>query len=637
MKNLIARMMKKSKIANQSEKVTNKKPNPISQLLHPFVHAKKVNYSYMITGKWGSGKTHYLRKEFLEDFPHLEKKVIYVSSNGVSSIDQILEQIIAEKFFTGHGNKSSDINRFFKNVEEVHPVLKSGMSLIGLGLKRLVSRSIENDELVIIDDLERISDDYAIVDFFGDINTRLIEHRGIKVLFVCNEQEIKSVGYLDSKEKYIRRTISFQQDILLLLPNLISEINISDKTKNIILNSDLRRFISSACHFHQMENLRNLSFILECYGEILERIGSLDVKLSTQETLFLSTFILGLEYRKGMYTCKSSENSMEYLRHDRMTISFSAVLGEDQSDNESQKTKQEDKFLQDYFLLKEKIGVKYIYFNSIRELIRMGISEELEHEIDQYMKANQPASPESLLIDSLRPQTDLEDNEFSKNLRKVLQITKEGKYGFYQLMTLHTNVNHHIKYGAITTISEAQLDDLLTNALPSTLDKTTFDPNYSLSIESLRKKGHYGSSLLSIEIDKINTELNDSAQYASSFESLGRFLLCEEVEHNALINYCRFLRGEAVDPIINHYKAAPAFQFQLLYALEGARIPKYPLRYLRQIKQVLGSIYDGISEYSKALVEGPSLPRSKKVLKAFDDVFRELEDKILVQQNKSTA
>jgi KaiC/GvpD/RAD55 family RecA-like ATPase len=51
----------------------------------------------MGNGEWGSGKTYFLKKNIKCKLEELNYKVLYVSLNGVSSIQEIYSQLASEK------------------------------------------------------------------------------------------------------------------------------------------------------------------------------------------------------------------------------------------------------------------------------------------------------------------------------------------------------------------------------------------------------------------------------------------------------------------------------------------------------------------------------------------------------------
>jgi Cdc6-like AAA superfamily ATPase len=73
-------------IKNQQINMTPQFKDIIQRYLH-----SEIPYALLIDGKWGSGKTWYIKNRFKEDFG---KEVVYTSANGITSIDDLTQQIL---------------------------------------------------------------------------------------------------------------------------------------------------------------------------------------------------------------------------------------------------------------------------------------------------------------------------------------------------------------------------------------------------------------------------------------------------------------------------------------------------------------------------------------------------------------
>ena len=180
-------------------------------------------YAVMIKGKWGSGKTWFV-KEALKKLP-LQKSV-YVSLNGISSCTAIENEIF----------------------REIHPILGSkGMQLAGRVLTGAVRATLKidlngdarddvntevklptlnipdylkvsNEFVLVFDDLERCA--MPVHEALGYIN-HFVEHDGIKVIVLANEEEIERTGgetnpgraYGRIKEKIFGKELEIEPDL----------------------------------------------------------------------------------------------------------------------------------------------------------------------------------------------------------------------------------------------------------------------------------------------------------------------------------------------------------------------------------------------------------------------------------------
>lgn len=179
---------------------------------------KSYNYAILIDGEWGCGKTFFVQKILMPEIEKQEiksaesRKVKYVSLYGCKNIQDIQENIMLE--FVDEV-KEIIVNKFIpfkirknKKVSEVGSNFYSSSKRIGsLLLDKYVSkdRGFEiasdwlklNSYIFIFDDIERC--DCPLNEVFGFING-LVEHEGVKVIFVANEKEISVKEDISQKE-----------------------------------------------------------------------------------------------------------------------------------------------------------------------------------------------------------------------------------------------------------------------------------------------------------------------------------------------------------------------------------------------------------------------------------------------------
>ena len=172
-----------------------------------------LDYAILISGPWGSGKTH-LIKNFLAS---TSTKPLYVSLYGMTSTAQIEEE-------------------FYR---QLHPVLShKGMRIAGSVMKALAKGALKldfngdgkddgtlnvgipdidlksslsdpRDRLLVFDDLERCK--MPIGEVLGFINA-FVEHDGVKAIIIANETKMikADTGYREIKEKLIGQTLEVE-------------------------------------------------------------------------------------------------------------------------------------------------------------------------------------------------------------------------------------------------------------------------------------------------------------------------------------------------------------------------------------------------------------------------------------------
>lgn len=226
-------------------------------------------YAVMLRGKWGSGKTWFI-KNYIEK--KKRKDFLYVSLYGVASYDEI-----EAAFF-----------------QQLHPILASkGMKLAGKILKGLIKTTIKVDlngdgkedgslssgvpdinlpdymknidnKIIVFDDLERCS--IAIPSILGYIN-QFVEYNGLKVIVLANETEIikiddlnsnkdNSKSYLTIKEKLIGRSFDIRTDFDSALNDFIARTHNEGAKKILTDKKHLLKELFTTAGYNNLRHLR---------------------------------------------------------------------------------------------------------------------------------------------------------------------------------------------------------------------------------------------------------------------------------------------------------------------------------------------------------------------------------------------
>jgi|688.fasta_scaffold92038_2 hypothetical protein len=271
-------------------------------------------YAVLIKGPWGSGKSRFIM-DFLNELEGKGKKSLYVSLYGVNSIHDIE-------------------NQFFS---QLHPVLASkGAKMVGKLFKGIIRASIKVDldgdgssdgditisapnesflkemqspdgRVLVFDDVERCSLPIAVI--LGYINY-FVEHSGLKVILVANEQEILAQNgkadiaassktpekYLSNeyeriKEKLIGKSFEITPETEAALSSFIDQVK-SQKAKALVSTCNSK--IIGLYHDSGYKNLRVLRHsILEferMFAALSESIRGADNEAF--EVHFLALFLV---------------------------------------------------------------------------------------------------------------------------------------------------------------------------------------------------------------------------------------------------------------------------------------------------------------------------------------------------------
>lgn len=172
-----------------------------------YIKNDRINYAVLIDGEWGSGKTYFIKEELIPKLneeiknngnkPTIEyKSPIYISLYGVDSLDSISAQMYLQ--ITGKYSKVASLGlstiKIFKpdlDYSKIFDVINENINL--------------KNYVLIFDDLERANLDINMC--LAYINS-FVEHHGIKVIIIANENEI---GKMDFNKNYELKLLSTMQ------------------------------------------------------------------------------------------------------------------------------------------------------------------------------------------------------------------------------------------------------------------------------------------------------------------------------------------------------------------------------------------------------------------------------------------
>ena len=354
--------------------------HPLYHLLEPYLKAESPEYAIMINGEWGSGKTYYIRNQILQDMANEEEeaqplKILYASANGVKSIEELMFQIKWEKL-SGHLKTMRHVGKWGEVILKNLPVGLIANSIVP-GTGEFISKfksflggmindtkskisfqdlvNFDNDDIIIIDDLERVHNDCDLIGLLGEINTAFVEHNRVKTILVCDEGQLWSrfidnepqsvqnaqtnrdttdngtdsasdykrrlVGttrdYMDAKEKLVRRTLKFAYHPETL--EVFRDTSLPTEVFNLI-----KQYYSSV----DSQNLRSFQFIIENLKTVWHAIAHTDIGTIMREYITMTVMIDTFAYIDGDLRPK-------YITHWASTIGYISYY--DESDPNSNK------------------------------------------------------------------------------------------------------------------------------------------------------------------------------------------------------------------------------------------------------------------------------------------------------------
>lgn len=505
-------------------------PSDIIKNFLSYLDNTKYNYAYMIDGSWGSGKTFFIKEKLIPEIEsheelkgknntcYKEKKVLYVSLYGVKDTDDISRLLYLElrKAFTETVAKGTILGKIRRKKEKiisyagtgakfVSDIIKgiNGIDLISI-LDKISERISLKNCILIFDDLERTG--CNINDVLGYINN-FVEHDGIKVLLVANEDEINTVTHMDVnpdellvclqdnldfefleeskgdkdkvspeeltkranvlfacnqaykqiKEKVVGETVKYQPDYLTLIKILTNKNLENNKTLKNIINSKLNIIREIAIHYNHL-NLRTFLFFL---SKITTLANCLQEHEKTLEELVDYVFLISIRFKMGYKIEEWDKSTLFMIKPLYDVFDFrNRCLA--------------FKFIDD-FILFSKLDIKQV--------------EEAVTLYEKYKIEN--AENENDPINKLHNWMNMDEKTVRKLIKEVLLKMEEGRYSFDTYLDILNCFVSLIYIG----FEESYLSDLI---------KYMID-NINKATEKVRLRLHYAVTI-NAESDRIYAE-----------------------------------------------------------------------------------------------------------------------------------
>ncbi len=267
---------------------------------------KNFEYAVLLNGAWGSGKTWFVKK-YIEKQILKDKKVAYISLNGISKTSEI-DEAIFKCIHPVLGSKQAKLaGQIFKGAlkatlridldSDSKPDGNFGISTPDIKLPDYLK--IDDNFILIFDDLERC--ELKIEETLGYINY-FVEQENIKVLVVSNDTEIKeSDNFLRKKEKLIGTTFNYSEDQDLAIKSILEEIDNFELKEKLITVIPLITETFNRIGYKNLRAFKQSVFDFERFyrKDIFEWNGNFDQEIF--EKLLKYFLILSLENKKGRF------------------------------------------------------------------------------------------------------------------------------------------------------------------------------------------------------------------------------------------------------------------------------------------------------------------------------------------------
>lgn len=432
----------------------------IIEIIDNWLEDELINEAIMLTGDWGSGKTHFIKNTLMSS-DVLEKhglKPIYITLNGIKNLSDIDSKILGEKLKYGKFLESK-VGKIGQGIGKVF--LPSTIKLFNININ-FESSSFDptifdySKNVLIFDDLERISENLNVEDVLGYINSLFIEHNQVKVIFVAWETQIERKKYNTIKEKIIFRTVEYQLDLESTFDEIINEFREKHKGYHSLLN-EKKSLIIAILNQANEKNLRTLKFFLS----ILKKIFDSSFDEVVYDSLILFTLAISIEFKKGNLAKYSNIDELpDFIKKD--------YLERNPHEKEDDETKKYREEFTNKYIGTQNVNVRYEFYESIYNFITVGYldEEKLSKEVKsiiEYINQSKSSLSSALILKFFRFWRMSED-DFDNTVEELKSCIKKGQIGFENFATASFIFITFQKKNLLED-SPIQLEKFLTKAL----------------------------------------------------------------------------------------------------------------------------------------------------------------------------
>jgi hypothetical protein len=256
--------------------------DPLRDYLEYYKSLESPGYALLVTGDWGSGKTHQINSLL----PELQR--YYVSLFGIATKDEIYEALLGQMYPADV--KAKKESNFWKDNKDFLGIPVGGF--LSAAINRSIHTKIDRSRILVFDDFERSQVRFKTL--LGVINF-LIEHEDCKVVLIAHDDKVKDC-LAESKEKVIGHTVNVRPQVEEAFTHFSKQFSVTIK-KTIVQYRPLilQLFSLSGC-----KSLRVLRYVMASLGRLF---SLLDAKQTNNETAMrhiLSLFVaVSIEVQRG--------------------------------------------------------------------------------------------------------------------------------------------------------------------------------------------------------------------------------------------------------------------------------------------------------------------------------------------------
>lgn len=391
------------------------------RIVEEYIDVDDLSYAILISGRWGSGKTYFLKNRLLKIIESKGYTLVYVSLFGISSIEELNKSL----FFA----TLPFVNNKRKEISIGTQLVKIAFNFASLFGKRVGNLklsidpflSIKKGSILCFDDLERCS--IPLTEVMGYISS-LVEHDGIKTIIIASERDIGDEDtYLHYKEKLIGTTVEFSPSAESVIPQVIH--------RYLLVNNDFYNFlgkniclISLSLQRSEGGNIRSLIRGLSNYCEIYKALLSFGEKYLALfgSNLLYFTLVITFEKELGILRKKYA-----------LGLSLSSVYIEKMQDENLQEgsiSKIIDKYYKD-------VDVRFMLNKAIISYCFDGYLNHSALENECVIIDDNAREISSFQILENRGYWKLEQDDFNHHVELLLSDIKAGKFSYKDYLNIY--------------------------------------------------------------------------------------------------------------------------------------------------------------------------------------------------------
>lgn len=373
----------------------------IKKYLDLYLDKKDTEFAILISGKWGSGKTHFINNYIENKKIEHRYKFIYISLFGLKNISEVNDAIFQEfhpilshkttKFL---GGLITSAIKFGVNIDLNGDGKNDGSVSISIDKLNFFNKEKFDNVIFIFDDLERTIIDLS--EILGFINS-LCENQKLKVLVVANEDEIQNELYNKFKEKVIGKSFVIKNNDKDFWSDFYNK-----NSKALSLDYEKLDLIKDIFNKKGNANYRNLNRTTDELIDFINLIDSVFLKNDKFYKMIIENFYyLSLDYRKY----NDINMIMQHLKEDNSRLYYSIIFGHDfwreiivgnypTSENVN-------KIISSYSLFNEKENSSWENLWSYRKLEKKEFYENLNDVISKFRQAEYSSIGVVLHVSSL--------------------------------------------------------------------------------------------------------------------------------------------------------------------------------------------------------------------------------------------